>query len=322
MGGNQSKSVNRSSFTSEQAYNIAADINAELNVDMKADAKSSSTSKNSGVTFSGIESSNLTVSAESKARVELAQSVTISLDFLNNSDVSACVALDVLNGLKSAVEQQGGGVMDKTESENVTETTFKLSTSVSCCQNLQASIGLIAVAMAEANAINENIKFTNIKDSTITVSAKAEAEALLTQLADLASKAAGEMSNTTSSEFKQYNDLEGSAKQEGALKGLENFATNLTDEVAGVANNLVDEVGETAREGIGMVKWLIIGPIIGIIAIIALIIVFKLAKGGNKNQMPMNYPQMQYNQYQPQQQMNYQPQQQMQYQPQQINEQE
>ena len=287
MGGNESKTVNRSSFTSEQAYEIAADINAELNVNMKADGNASSKAGNKNININNIEGSTISLSSEASARVQIAQAVSISLDFLKNDDISSCVALDVLNGLKAESDQAGGGTKDSTTTENITDTTFKLSTSISCCQNLQASIGIIAVGMAEAEAINENINISNVKNSTIALTAKAHAETLIQQLGDLAQKAASEMKNSTSTEGQVYNDLEGSSKQKGALEGLNEFGQNLTNKAADVANNLVDEVGATAREGIGSMKWIIIAPVIGIIAIIALIIIFKLVGSGNKKQMEM-----------------------------------
>lgn len=287
MGGNESKTVNRSSFTSEQAYNIAADINAKLDINMKADGQASSKAGNKNVVIDNIKGSTVSLSSEANAMVQIAQAVSISLDFLKNDDISSCVALDVLNGLKAESDQAGGGTKDSTTTENVTNTTFKLSTSISCCQNLQASIGIIAVGMAEAEAINENINITNIEDSTIMLTAKAHAEALIQQLGNLAQKAASEMKNTTSTEGQIYNDLEGSSKQKGALEGLNEFGQNLTDKAADIASNLVDEVAETAREGIGSMKWIIIAPVIGIIAIIALIIIIKLFSGGNNKQMEM-----------------------------------
>ena len=287
MGGNESKTVNRSSFTSEQAYNIAADINAKLDINMKADGQASSKAGNKRMTITNVKGSKVTLSSEANARVQIAQAVSISLDFLKNDDISSCVALDVLNGLKAESEQKGGGTKDSTSTENTTDTTFKLSTSISCCQNLQASIGIVAVGMAEAEAINEDIDISNIENSTITLTAKAHAETLIQQLGDLAQKAASEMKNITSTEGQVYNDLEGSAKQKGALEGLNEFGQNLTNKAADVANNLVDEVGETTRSGMDMIKWIIIGPVIGIIAIIALIIIIKLFSGGNNKQMEM-----------------------------------
>lgn len=289
MGGNQSKTVNRSSFTSEQAYEIAADINAQLNIDMKSDGSAKATAGNKGVKIGGVKNSTVTLSPEATARVEIAQAVSISLDFLKNDDVSSCVALDVLNGLKSESEQKGGGVSDSTTSENVTDTTFKLSTAISCCQNLQASIGVVAVGMAEASAINEDIQIGDIENSNITLSPKAIAESLISQLGDLAQKAAAEMKNTSSTDAKAYNDLIGTSEQKGALESLNEFGQNLVNTAGDVANNAVNEVGETAREGIGIYKWLIIAPIIVVIAIIAFILLFKLIGGRNKNQMPMNY---------------------------------
>ena len=306
MGGNQSKTVNRSSFTSEQAYEIAADINAQLNVDMKADGSAKATAENKGIKIGGVKDSTITLSPEATARVEIAQAVSISLDFLKNDDISSCVALDVLNGLKSESDQKGGGIGDSTSSKNTTNTTFKLSTAISCCQNLQSSIGVVAVGMAEASAINEDIQIGDVKNSNISLNPKAIAESLISQLGDLAQKAASEMANSTSTEGKIYNDMEGSAKENGALEDLNEFGQNLVNTAGDVANNAINEVGETTREGIGMYKWLIITPIIGVIVIIALIVIFKLVGGINKQQMPMMLYPMNYQQPVMQQPMNYQ----------------
>lgn len=287
MGGNVSKTTGQSYFTSEQAYSIAADINSKIEDKKKADASSSSESTNKNIKISNVKGSTIKISAEATARMEIAQASSFCLDYLSSSDITSTVALDIMNGLSNAAKQAGGGMMDKTESENITSTTYNLNTAISCCQNLTAVIGAIAIGKAEAKALNENIDISNIENSTIQISAVAYATTLIKQLGDYASKSASEMKSASENGLTDYTTMTSDADQKGALEGLNEFGTNLTNKAADVANNVVDEVGETTREGIGMPKWLIIGPIIGIIAIIALIVVFKLVRGSNNKDLEM-----------------------------------
>lgn len=281
MGGNQSKSIQESSFTTKAAYDFVYHNSTELNLKFDKDTKVSAEASNEGVTIDGVSGSNVTVTSNAKSKFVSIEEINIALDTVSNSNLDVGTKLDAITGMMNSMNQETLGIANNQQNESTTDTTFKLSTAVDNINKMIVSICFCSKASVTSKASNKKITIKNIiGGSNIKVEAIAEAEASLTTLVDIM----GAQENTNelqqSMESSTFNDLSNEQSQE-ALDNLTDMVKSIGNNVEKIATKGIETAGDVAGQGIGMAKWIILAPIVGIVALIALIIVFRLFKGNN-----------------------------------------
>ena len=317
MGGNQSKAYAESDFTFKQSYEIMVKNETNINAFMEQNGVVEAISKVQKIKINGNKNSTINIEALSTAELKTAQEIAGALEQLSDPEMSGLVALDVMNAIKNQNTQDiSAQVASKSESTVITKTNFDINNCIEVCNQLNMCVDLASDLVARANSVIEDVEIEANADCNINLKAVSTAKLVATQLASFINKAASEIKQESGLDAKFMNNMEQSNEQtQEMLKNLANQMTDLGKEIAKQAGETARSWGDGLFDTISSSKWIILGPILAIIAIIALIIVFKLVNGGNKNQQPMNYQQMQYNPYQFQQPMMQQPMnyQQMQY---------
>ena len=285
MGGNQSKAYTDSDFTFEQSSTIMANNTTKINTFMDQNAVVEAISEVQEVKINGNTNSTINIKALSTAELKTAQEIAGSLEQLSNPEMSGLVALDVMNAIKNQNAQDiSAQIANKSESTVVTKTKFDINNCIEVCNQLNLCVDLASNLVAKANSVIKKVEITANANCNINLEAVSTAKMIATQLASFISKAANEISQETQLNAKFMNDMDQSNEQ--TQKMLENLA----NQMSALGQEIAKQAGETARSwgdglfgAIGDSKWLILGPILAIIAIIALIIVFKLVKGSGNN---------------------------------------
>lgn len=305
MGGNQSKAYTESDFTFKQSYEIMLQNKTSIDTFMNQNGVVEAISKVQKVKITGNSNSTINIEALSTAELKTAQEIAGSLEQLSDSKISGLVALDVMNAIKNQNAQDiSGQIASKSESTVITKTDFDINSCIDVCNQLNMCVNLASDLVARANSVIEDVEIEANTDCKIDLKAVSTAKMVAEQLASFINRAVSELRQETGLDAKFLNDMDQSNEQtQEMLENLANQMTALGEEIAKQAGETARSWGDGLFDTISSSKWIILGPIIAIIAIIALIIIFKLVNGGNKNQMPMNYQQMPYNPYQYQQMM-------------------
>lgn len=299
MGGNQSKAYAESDFTFKQSYEIMVKNETNINAFMEQNGVVEAISKVQKIKINGNKNSTINIEALSTAELKTAQEIAGALEQLSDPEMSGLVALDVMNAIKNQNTQDiSAQIASKSESTVITKTNFDINNCIEVCNQLNMCVNLASDLVARANSVIEDVEIEANADCNINLKAVSTAKLVATQLASFINKAASEIKQESGLDAKFMNNMEQSNEQTQEM--LENLANQMTD----LGKEIAKQAGETARswgdglfDTISSSKWIILGPILAIIAIIALIIVFKLVNGKNKNQMPMNYQQMPMMQY-------------------------
>lgn len=287
MGGNQSKNIQRTDFTTDTAFNFVNDNSTKLNLTMDKNTNVSAESIIDGVTIEDVDNSNVKVISKSTAKFVSIEDINIVLETVLNSMMDNAVKLDAITGMMNTMKQESLGINNKQTNKSVSNTTFKLSTAVENINKMVTSICFCSKASVSASAKIKNAKIKRITNSDITVEAIAEAEASLTTLVGIMGNMYNESAIKQQMEMSVFNDLKNDQKQQSkAIEDLAKTVRSISDDISDVAKTGIETAGDVVTEGIGVFKWTIIGSIIGIIVIIALIIIFKLFKN---NTPPVYY---------------------------------
>ena len=281
MGLNQSKTFQKSDFTFEQSYNITIQNENSVEVIMKNNAEAISTALMENITIDGNKGSNISLEALSQADIKSAQEISACLEAISKSDVAGLIALDVMNTLSNHAQQDTTASLgDKVESISEDNKHITLDNCVNVCNKLSMYVEVTANYVAKAESVMRNVKITNNEDTNVNLKATSNAKVVAQQLVDAIGKAAEEIKTETYTDLKTENDFASSSEQnKDALK-------KISDDLRALGEKIAEEAGLSTRslfDTIGDSKWLILGPILAIIAIIALIIVFKLVKGSGNN---------------------------------------
>lgn len=281
MGLNQSKTFQKTDFTFEQSYDITVQNEHKVETIMKNNAEAISTATMEGISVVGNEGSVIKLETLAEADIKSAQEISACLEAINKTDVAGLIALDVMNTLTNHAEQDTtAAIGDKVESTTMDNKTITLDNCVNVCNKLSLYIEVTANYVAKAESVMRNIKINYNKDTTVDLKAVSNAKVVAQQLVDAIGKAADEVRNGTYNQWSMYNDFTSTSEQN--KEALEQIAKSLEE----VSKKIAEEAGLTTRslfDTIGDSKWLILGPILAIIAIIALVIVFKLVKGSGNN---------------------------------------
>lgn len=289
MGGNQSKTIQRTNFTSTRAFSVVSQNSTDLKLNIEQTTTNNTNTLIDGITIKNVDNSTVKVSAIAESKFISINDINLALGVISNADLTAAEQLDAITGMMNSMKQESLGIANSQTTEISSNDTFKLSTAVENINKMVTSICFCSKATVNSNASVLNTLIENITGgSKITVEAISKAETSLETLVKIMDSKNNATDLITQMKNTDYNDFGNNQEQTSkAVEDLTKTVAEISEDVRGIAEKGIDTAGDVATEGFGALKWTIIGPIIAIIALIGLIIIVKLFGNSNKKQMEM-----------------------------------